>query len=387
MTQQDSGNVTKVRTLGIEEELLVVDARTGEPTARAEHVIRRASDHIQQHGAGTARADDEAGGHVGHELQEQQLEIDTPPRTRLRDLEQDLRGWRGAVAAAAEEQGARLVASGTSPLPAHKQVTPDERYLLMQERFGVTTQDQLACGCHVHVAITDDEEGVGVLDRIRPWLPALLAISANSPFWDGRDTGYASFRSQSWVRWPSAGPTDVFGSAKAYHQLVEDMVASEVLVDEAMVYFDARLSSSYPTVEIRATDVCLDPTDAVLVGALCRGLVETAARDHARGAPPPPVPTALLRLATWQASKSGVDGRLLDPVSTRPRPGTEVLDLLLEHVRPALEDSGDLSFVQQQMAELLRSGNGARRQREVMQRTGRLDAVVDALALDSNPAT
>lgn len=374
-----------MRTLGIEEELLVVDPRTGEPAARTEQVIRRASQHLEQHGSTTARSEHEPGGHVGPELQEQQLEIDTPPRTDVADLERDLRSWRRAVSAAAEEQGARLVASGTSPLPADNQITPDERYLLMRERFGVTTQDQLTCGCHVHVAVEDDEEGVGAIDRIRPWLPVLLAISANSPFWDGRDTGYASYRSQAWARWPSSGPTELFGSAKAYHQLVDDMLASEVLIDRAMVYFDVRLSSSYPTVEIRAADVCLEPRDAVLVGALCRALVETGARDHAMGAPPPPVPTAMLRLGMWQAGKSGVDGPLLDPLSGRPRAVTGVLDSLLDHVRPALEEAGDLSFVRGQLAEVLRRGNGARRQREVMQRTGRLEAVVDDLAEASTP--
>lgn len=370
-----------MRTLGIEEELMVVDARTGEPTARTEAVIHRASSHLTPRGGpDTAKAEDEPGGNVGHELQEQQLEVDTPPRTNLADLHEDLLAWRRAVAAAAEEQGARLVAAGTSPLPAEKRVTPDERYERMHERFGVTTEDQLASGCHVHVSISGDEEGVAVLDRIRPWLPVLLAISANSPYWDGRDTGHASYRSQSWVRWPSAGPTDVFGSAKAYHQLVEDMVGTGVLLDEGMVYFDARLSRSYPTVEIRATDVCLHPLDAVLVAGLCRGLVETAARDYAAGHAPPQVPTALLRLAMWQAAKSGVDGPLLDPISGRPHPARDVLQALLDHVGPALESMGDLPFVRQQVDEVLHRGNGARRQREVMQRTGRLDEVVGDLA-------
>jgi carboxylate-amine ligase len=304
------------------------------------------------------------------------VEIDTPPRTRLDDLLHDLRAWRTASAAAAEQDGAWIVAAGTSPAPAAPQPTRDERYERIIDRFGITAEDLLTCGCHVHVSVDGEEEGVAVLDRIRTWLPALLALSANSPFWSGRDSGYASFRSQSWIRWPSAGPTDIFGSAEAYRRVVDGMVASEVILDDGMVYFDARLSSTYPTVEIRATDVCLDPADAVLVAALCRGLVETAAREWATGRPPAEVPTALLRLAMWQAGKSGVDGLLLDPETHRPRAASEVLSSLVEHTRTALVDAGDLEQVEQGIGRVLSRGTGARRQREIRARTGSWREVV-----------
>jgi len=368
-----------VRTLGIEEELLVVDQETGEPSARAERVIRRAPWQLRDQDA--SRWDhDGPGGNVGPELKQQQLEVDTPPRARLEELLEDLRAWRRASATAAEQEGALIVASGTSPAPVKPLTTPDERYGRMVDRFGVTAEDQLTCGCHVHVSVEGDDEGVGVLDRIRPWLPALLAISANSPFWSGRDSGYASFRSQAWNRWPSAGPTDVFGSADAYHRLVDDMIASGVILDDGMVYFDARLSSSYPTVEIRAADICLDPADAVLVAGLCRGLVETAAREWAAGRPPAALPTAMLRLAMWQAAKSGVEGQLLDPGTSRPRPAREVLDALVDHVRPALDEAGDLEQVRAGVDRVVARGNGAVRQRSVLARTGSWTDVVTDLA-------
>ena len=175
-----------------------------------------------------------------------------------------------------------MAALATSPLPVVPELTPSPRYHAMNERFGLTTTEQLTCGCHVHVGVADDEEGVAVLDRIRIWLPVLLAISANSPFWQGRDTGYASFRSQAWTRFPTAGATEIFGSAAAYHARAEALVASEVLLDHAMIYFDARLSHKYPTVEIRVADVCLHAEDSVVVAGLARALVETAAREALR---------------------------------------------------------------------------------------------------------
>src|SRR6476661_1467462 len=155
------------------------------------------------------------------------------------------------------------------------------------DRYELTARERLTCGCHVHVSVESDEEGVGVLDRIRVWLPSLLALSANSPFWNGQDSGYASYRSQAFARWPSWGPADRYGSAEAYHRLVRRMVLSSVILDPGMVYFDARLSQHYPTVEIRAADVCFTVEEAIVGAALCRGLVETAALEWAAGMPEP----------------------------------------------------------------------------------------------------
>ena len=371
----------QMRTVGIEEELLLVDPESGRPVSVAGMVLRRASSPEELERAGLGGLDRDApGGDITSEMQRQQLETHTPPRARLAELDHDLRQWRDLATRAARNAGARVLASGTSPMPVRPEHVQDARYDEMMERFGTTAAEHLTCGCHVHVSVTCDEEAVGVIDRIRVWLPSLLAISANSPFWQGGDSRYASFRSQAMVRWPSAGPTDTFGSAEAYHRTVSDMVASEVLLDADMVYFDARVSRHYPTVEVRIADVCADARDAVLLAALCRGLVETAAREWAEGKPFPWVPTALLRLATWQAGHDGVDGALLDPSTSRPRPATDVLADLVDHVRPALEASDDVALVEERLGLVLSRGNGARRQRAVLKKTNRLIDVVADLA-------
>ena len=326
------------------------------------------------------RPADSPGGHVTAELQQQQIETDTPPRTSLAQLEEDLRTWRDLSIRSARESGARVLATGTSPLPVMPKPQRSERYQQITERFGITAEEHLTSGCHVHVSVDSDDEGVGALDRIRVWLPLLLAISANSPFWQGRDSGYASFRSQAIVRWPTAGPVGVFGSAERYHRLVSDMVATEVLLDPSMAYFDARLSPSYPTVEVRVPDVCLEVGDAVLVAGLARALVETAVREWSEGRPAPEVPTSMLRLANWQAGRFDVSGSLLDPFSGRPRPARDVLAGMVEHVRPALEASGDRILVEEGLERVLTTGTGSTRQRRVLERTGQLTDVVAELA-------
>jgi glutamate---cysteine ligase / carboxylate-amine ligase len=280
------------------------------------------------------------------------------------------------MAASAHAMGVKIAALGTSPLPVDTSLTPSRRYERMAERFGLTIHEQLTCGCHVHVAVDSDEEGVAVVDRIRPWLAPLLAISANSPFWQGRDSEYASFRSQVRARQPSAGPTESFGSARVYRETVRAMIDSEVLLDPGMIYFDARLSERYPTVEVRVPDVCLHADDAVLVAAVCRALVETAVQEWRAGRPAGQIRTELLRLAMWRAGRSGLDGDLIDPQRFRPAPAGAVLDALLAHVRAALGDSGEQAMVGELRAELVRRGTGSQIQRATYARTGRLEDVV-----------
>jgi carboxylate-amine ligase len=179
-----------------------------------------------------------------------------------------------------------------------------------------------------------------------------------------------------WLRWPSAGPTEIFGSAERYHRLIADMVATGALLDDGMIYFDARLSPRYPTVELRVSDVCLHSGTAVLIATLVRGLVETAAREWREGREPLGHSVSLLRLADWQAARSGLSGELLHPETMRRMPAETVVRALLEHVGEALEGTGDLERAKTGFEELLREGNGAQVQRALMERSGSLRDVV-----------
>jgi carboxylate-amine ligase len=361
-----------MRTVGVEEELLLVDVHTGKPRSVASQVVAAATDEGNAHAAGE--------GGVEPELQRYMVETQSSVASDLSDVDTELREWRRVVAHAAREAGAGVAALATAPLGGAGLISSTPRYQRMAERFGPTAQEVLTCGCHVHVGVESDEEGIAAIDRIRAWLPVILAISANSPFYNGRDTGYASYRSQLWMRWPSAGPTDTFGTAEAYHSLVSSMVESGVLLDEGMIYFDARLSRRYPTVEIRVADVCIDLEDTLVVAALCRALVETAAAEAARGDPAPQVPTSLLRLAVWRAAHDGVGGVLVDLVSRRPRSWIEVMRDLVIHVHDSLEEFGDIERVEVGIDRLTRVGNGATSQRRTFAKTGQLvDVVVEAV--------
>jgi glutamate---cysteine ligase / carboxylate-amine ligase len=348
-----------VRTLGVEEEFLLVDPTTGQPQAVGQALLAMSTE-----------------GELTGELQQEQLETATKPCRTLDELSAQIRSARSTAAAAATDVGAALVPLATSPLPAEPTIMPSRRYAEMARRFGLTVAEQLICGCHVHVAVDSPDEGVAVLDRIRPWLAPLLALSANSPFWNGEDSGYRSYRAQVWQRWPSSGPYTPFGSAAAYRAFVDTALGTETLLDEGMVYLDSRLSRHFPTVEVRVADVCLVPDDAVLVAGLTRALVQTAADAAAAGVAPDPVRTEVLRLAGWRASRSGLEGDLLDPHTWRPAAAPRVLDALVAHVAPALEQAGDLRLVRELLDAVLHRGTGARHQRQVLGRTRDLAAVV-----------
>ncbi|WP_337060782.1 carboxylate-amine ligase [Kineococcus sp. G2] len=338
-----------MRTVGVEEEYLLADPVDGTARPDAPRVLRVLAD-----------------GHGESELHREQVETGSTPHTSPRELRADLLGRRRELAAAARGGGSALLALGTHPDSGEPTLSPGPRYERLRERFGLLSREQLTCGCHVHVGVADRDEGAVVLDGLRPWAPVLLALSGNSPYWQGEDTGHASYRSRVWDRWPTAGPAPAVGDAAGYDALVRRVLATGVPLDAGMVYFDVRLSARYPTVEVRVADVCLRVDDAVLLATLVRALADTAVAGHRAGRPAPDVSAEVLRLASWRAARDGVDGELVHPLTGTPRPAAQVVADLLEHVAPALARNGDEDAARAGTAAVLERGTGARWQREAV---------------------
>ncbi|KQQ21867.1 hypothetical protein ASF48_01055 [Rathayibacter sp. Leaf299] len=355
-----------MRTFGVEEEFLLVDAETFTPVPAAPALLAT--------GAVRGRST------LAAELKAEQIEADAAPQRTADELLEAVLDGRRLADSAARLVGARAVATATSPAAFEPHLTDDVRYRRILDRFGQVARDQYTCGLHVHFAIDSPEEGVAVLDRIRGWLPALLALSANSPLASGVDTGYASYRYQAWGRWPTSGPSEIWGDPERYRRVTDCLVASGVLLDEGMVYFDARLSRSHPTVEVRLADVPLHPEDAALIGVLARALVATAAGEWREGIPPLPVPTPVIGVSAWLASRWGVCGDLVDPVSCHAVPAAEMLARLLVHAGAALEESGEEEVAREGIRRMLARGTGAQFQRAVWERSGDVRAVLAAAA-------
>lgn len=359
----DRTGVGEPLTVGVEEEFLLVDYRTRRVAARAPLVL-------------TAMAGRMPG--LQPEITQFQVETTTPVCKTMDEVRGHLSDSRSQLASAVRLHGLRLAATGTPVLgkAVPPPLTDNLRYHQMASEFGAVTDGLSICGCHVHIGIPGPEEGIKVSNHLRPWLPILLAVSANSPFWEGRDTGYASWRYLVWARWPSAGPPPVFDSVDQYEHAIRALLQAGAALDRGMTYWDVRLSHQHPTVELRVCDVAATSDEAVLIAALTRAMVATALDDDR---PPLPMPQHVLRAATWRAARDGLDGYCVNPVTGHTLPAPVLLKQLISRIRPALEDAGDLDMVLESVADLAIKGCGARRQRRAFARTGKLTDVVDLL--------
>jgi carboxylate-amine ligase len=339
-----------VPSVGVEEEFLLVDPDTGEPVGCnadvAEHAATRGVD-------------------LQLELTTCQVETATEVAQTSSQLRQQITQLRQVAAESAEKVGARLLAVGLPPtVPRSFPLTDTERYREIGERFGMIAHEQGICGCHVHVEVPDRDAAIAVSNRLRPWLPLLLALTANSAIYRGADSGHASWRSVLWNRWPSAGPPPHLESAEHYDAMVAMMLDAGAMLDDGMVYWDVRPSKKFPTVEVRVADVPATAAETVLHATLTRAAVMTALAAERAGAPAPRIDDHVLRAAHWKAARDGLDGHTMD--ATRgwtTAPTSEVLGNWLELLAPALRELGDDEWVHAEVARLVREGNGAMRQR------------------------
>jgi len=315
------------------------------------------------------------------EFRQSMLEMVTPVCTDLAQLRHHLASARATASTAATAAGTRLTAVGATPVrEADIARQSDERFEAIIGRFGPVALDPALCGCHVHVSVANRELAVQVCNHLRPWLPVIAAIAANSPYYLGADTGYASWRSVQLERWPSLGSSPYFASADEYDRAVAQLIDIGVMLDEGMVLWHARPSARYPTVEVRVADVCATVDDAMLLAALVRALVATVIENVRVGAPAPRLRTHVVQAAHWRAARDGLEGQLVDLRTGVTRPAWELVDDLAAMLRPALRRHDDVDTVDVQLARLRAQGSGAERQRRVYRKHGNLKAVLAYLA-------
>jgi carboxylate-amine ligase len=340
--------------MGVEEEFLLLDP-DGAVAPAAPDVVRRIG------------GDDR----IKPEYMAYQLETVTSVCTGLDELRRELIRLRLVAAEAAEKAGVYLVASGSPPFLAGPldALTADDRYRNLARRFPQASAAGGTCGCHVHIGIPDREIAAAVLTRIRPWLPALLALTVNSPVAGDGDTGWSSHRYRMQLSWPTFVPPGVWPSAERYDQEVRSLVAAGGAVDAAGIYFLARLSARYPTIEVRVADTGLSVDDTVLFAGVTRALVATLIddiRQRAKMLPPPGrlVSEQLLAVARGSAGETA---------------------RLLAKITPQLDAAGDTGEVYAGVERLRREGTGAERQRRFWQKYGPTSGFVGALAAETVP--
>nr|WP_237340899.1 glutamate--cysteine ligase [Williamsia soli] len=358
--------LTTAPTFGVEEELLLVDAESGAPFMEGTAV---------RHVANSLGLD------LDLELTPCQIETASPILDTAEELNRFVVSSRRTADLAAREMGGRVLACGVPPAPgdAHP-VSANERYGRIADNFGLLAREQGVSGCHVHVAVPDRARAIAVGNGLRPWLPVLLALTTNSAIHDGVDSGYSSWRTVLWSRWPSAGPPPHFDSESDYDAAVTRLLMVGAALDKGMIYWDVRPSRDYPTVEVRVADVPATASETVLYATVVRALVMTElAAIEGDGPAHPTIDRELLRLGKWRAARDGIAGSLVDPVGGDMVAARTAVDALIEHVSDALDVLDEGAAVRDGVASVFAEGNGAVQQRRVFAESG-VRAVVEHAA-------
>lgn len=368
---QDTPSLPPV-TVGVEEEYLVVDPVSRELSAEAGKVVEEAAA--------------ELGDRVTTELTAYQIEVRTRPHRTLAGLAEDVRSLRASVARAAARLGLRIISSGSPVLGQQTPppITSGPRYAQSVSTFRALDDEQSVCACHVHVGVPDLTVALDISNHLRPWLPTLTALSANSPFWQARDTGYASWRMVTWWRWPIAGPPPFFESPRHFEDLVDSLVATGSIMDRGGLYWEIRPSHHVPTVEVRVADAASTVHDTVLLAGVVKGLALGALEAASEGMPAPRPQQEMLRAASWRAARDGLAGEAVDLTTGHLVPAISQVRRLLADAERALPLK-DASYVRAYGSRLITGGNGADRQRAAYARRSSLNDVVDCLISATNP--
>ncbi|HZD00059.1 MAG TPA: carboxylate-amine ligase [Actinomycetes bacterium] len=353
---------------GIEEEHQILDPHTGELRSEIDQLLPLAQATL--------------GDRAKPELYQAQVEVATGICRTLDQARAELVRLRRELLGAAERIGLRIGSAGTHPFSDWRGqlVTSRTRYQHLVSDYQQVAREQVLFGCHVHVGISDPETVIQAMNRSRAWLPAILALTANSPFWVGNDTGYASYRAQIWRRWPTAGIPPVLSGRAEYDALVRTLVGSGSIRDATKLYWDVRPSVRYPTLEFRIADACTTVDETLLVAGLCRALARTCCQEALRDEPPLLPSPMVLRASKWQAARFGLEAQLVDGRNGEVVPLPEMARRLLTYLRGALEEEGDWEQVCELVERVLADGNGAMRQRRALRSGGGFAAVVNAIA-------
>jgi carboxylate-amine ligase len=357
-------------SLGVEEELSIVDATTGELVPKIEEIMSRLPEGLHES--------------VSYELFQSVLEIKTPTCATTAEAEKHLRELRGRVGSWAAACGASLASAGTHPFSRYRdqKVTDQERYRQVIETLRWIAQREVIFGQHVHVAVPGPEEAIIAHNRLSGQSPLLLALSANSPFWQGFDTGFESSRVKIFEAFPRAGLPPAFPDYEAFEGYVDLMVASGAMDDYTYCWWDVRPHPKIGTIELRVLDSQTNLKYTTSLTALTQCLVAEVLEEVG---PHEPYNLHLATENKWRAAMHGMDAAFYDAKDGTTVPARELARGLVERLKPHAQDLGCENELEG-ILEIVEGGTGSQRQREVYDESGDFLDVVAFLIEGTRPA-
>ena len=343
-------------TLGVEEELQLVDETSFDLTSRYAEVFGEAAQHDER---------------IKEELLQSTVEVATEPCATVAEAIAEADELRRRAQAYADEHGVRVLSAGTHPFARyeHQEVTDKPRYVELLDELQWAVERQLIFGLHVHVGLESAEQAIHVANALRTWLPELLALSANSPFWHGRDSGLSSTRSKVFDTMPRSGLPPRFGSFDEFERLVDRGVRTNSFEDYTFIWWDLRPHPRLGTIEVRICDAQTRLETVAVLVALVQALAATLAERYDREGPLPCEPITLIAENKWRAVRHGLDAELVDFTRDEERPAAAALRALAEIASPAAERLGCAEELGLLEAVLAR-GDGASEQRAVAEEAG-----------------
>lgn len=362
-------NGSRGYALGVEEELHIVDASTGELVPKIEEIMSRLPEDLEEA--------------VSYELFQSVLEIKTPPCASAAEAAGRLRELRSRVGSWAAACGAALASAGTHPFSRYRdqKITDQERYRKVIRTLRWIAEREVIFGQHVHVAVPGEDEVIEAHNRLSEWAPLLLALSSNSPFWQGKDTGFESTRVKIFETFPRAGLPPAFPDYESFESYVDLMVDSGAMDDYTFCWWDVRPHARIGTIELRILDSQTSLNNAIALTALTQCLVASSLSSPPKG----PYHRELAIENKWRASRLGLDAAFYDMEKRINVPTRDLTRALVEELRPVSQDLGCEAELLN-VLEIVEGGTGSQHQRRVYEESGDFLDVVAYLIEGTRPA-
>jgi carboxylate-amine ligase len=349
-------------TLGVEEEFQVLDSNTYQLRSQMSKIICDGKVLLQER--------------IKEEMHQSMVEMGTNICENIHQVRDEVSYLRQQVIKLADDEGLKVAAAGTHPFSLWDQqlITPNPRYKAIIDEMADVARGNLIFGMHVHVGIPSREEGLEILNTVRYFLPHLYALSTNSPFWEGRNTGFKSYRSKVFDKFPRTGIPPYFASVGEYDKFVDILVKTNCLDNSKKIWWDIRLHPNYPTIEFRICDVVMTVDEVTCIAALMQCLVAKLYKMNRKNQTFKNYRRLLLNENKWRAARWGIESKLIDFGKEKEVPFAKLMNELLEFIDDVVDELDcrtEVNFVYQ----MLEAGSGADRQLKVFNETGDLTEV------------